>query len=217
MIEALQTYLFRYTDFVRHYIVMDPSDRQRTLQLWVIWLSGISLSLGLIESSSFGTYGYPDSYRNWAHLWVIVLPLGLLVGLVGYVVRGFIFHFAVRLAGGTASNRVSRKVLLYAGLPLYVITVLSECLNMLVYGNRYFTADSELPLDFPLTIIKAGVMLYFIVLLYKGVRLACLSAPLRTCAFIIAVPLLLNAAAVMGKVSFTQAWSELYKFIPLYF
>ena len=139
----------RFPAFAREYLgkPRPPS------QFIMIWLVGMDAVAGTIELE----FAQRGSYLidNWFYAWGRVMLVGLPAGIVRYWLVGTLFHLIVRVAGGHGTRRLSRHIFLYSALPVVVMDLSIKVVQMLVYGNEYFTGQTSPMFD----AVVAGAML----------------------------------------------------------
>lgn len=125
------------------WIVKEMATAKIQRKLLIIWLSGISLSIGIMESTYFNIDGYPASFQSWSQLPVFILIAGFIVGGISYYIKGFLLFIGIRLSGGAVTYRSSRRFLVYAGIPIYTAVIIIELANMVIYSNEYFITNTS--------------------------------------------------------------------------
>jgi len=139
----------RFPAFAREYLTQP----QPPSHFIMIWLIGMDAVAGTIEME----FAQRGSYLtdNWFYAWGRIMLGGLPAGIVRYWLVGTFFHLIVRIAGGRCPMRTSRYIFLYTALPMVVMDLSIKVLQMLVYGNDYFTGQTSPTFD----AILAGLML----------------------------------------------------------
>ncbi len=142
-------------------------------KLLLIWMSGISLSIGIIEAKYFTDQGYTDRFTTWPNFWSYVILFGIIVGVISYLIKGFILYLGIKLSGGRVSISDARKIMVYSGLPIYIATILIEIVNTVVYFDNYFIENSSFSLDLFLMLIKIiSTILFFYLLIRVSIDLS---------------------------------------------
>ncbi len=183
----------------------------------VIWISGISLSISIVESTYFRIEGYADSFKNWIMLWIMMLIMGIFVGIIGYYIKGAFLYLGVRLAGGKGSYKSARTTIVYSGLPIYIVVILIEIANMFIYFNDYFTANSSIVLDVIWMILRIISTIVFFIVLVKISRNLFNTRIFRSILILCIVPIVYNLFTLLTDDKYTNEWTKLYKIIPLHF
>jgi hypothetical protein len=83
---------------------------------------------------------------------------------------GTLFHVVVRLAGGNGPLRTSRYIFLYAAIPVTVVELCVKVVQMLYYGNRYFTGQTSEMFDALTVGVVLGAYVLTARLCYIGLR-----------------------------------------------
>jgi len=139
----------RFPEFAREYL----SQPHPPSHFIMVWLVGMDAVAGTIEME----FAQRGSYLidNWFYAWARVMLVGLPAGIARYWLVGTLFHLIVRVAGGQGPMRTSRYIFLYTALPVVVMDLSIKVLQMLVYGNDYFSGQTSPTFD----AIVAGAML----------------------------------------------------------
>jgi len=111
----------------------------------VAWIVGMDVVAGTIEFEyvTRGAYLVTD----WFHAWIRIFIGGMLAGAIRYWFAGTLFHGLGNAAGAQMPARTSRYILLYASLPVAVTDLLLKVIEMVGYGNAYFTGQTSTAVD----------------------------------------------------------------------
>ncbi len=150
--------------FARTYLTT-PGPPSFFIAAWLLGMDGVAAALEL----EFLTTG-EHLTNNWFHAWLRIMFAGVGAGAIRYWLVGSIFHGIVLLAGGSGEARTSRYIFLYAALPVVVIELSVKVVQMLVYGNDYFTGQTNPGLDGAAGGIMMGAFAYSAILCYTGMR-----------------------------------------------
>jgi hypothetical protein len=156
-----------FTDFVgfaRQHLTSSPPP----LMYLAVWLIGMDTIAGGIELAYIAGEQY--EVDNWFYAWLRIIVGGAAMGVVRYWLVGSIFHVVVVLAGGKGPARTSRYILLYALLPMSVCNLSIKIVQMLIYGNKYFTGQTNSLLEGVFGLLMLGVYVYTIILCYRGMH-----------------------------------------------
>ncbi len=153
-----------------------------------VWLLGMSSVIDRIELKALQNQTYP--LGNWPAIWGLILIGGIVSGYVGYYVGGAFYHFRVWLSGGSKNRHISRNLFLYTGLPVYAAAIISEIVDTIVYGDKYFTGETNPSLGLTWLFVSVVAILYSISLSYRGVRLLQETKLVRSIIMFIALPVL---------------------------
>jgi hypothetical protein len=153
-------------------------------QLVMIWLVGMDAVAGTIELESvvMGEYVVSD----WFHAWVRIMAGGVAAGALRYWVAGSLFHVAVLLARGRGSMRTSRYLFLYALVPVAVVELSLRVVEMLVYGNAYFSGATHAAIELIVGAIMFAAFLFSARLAFIGMIRLHGADPRRALAVIVA-------------------------------
>jgi hypothetical protein len=170
-----------YVDFANRYL-REPNP---PLLYIAIWLIGMDTVAGGIEL----TYIYSDQYDldNWFFAWIRILAVGVPMGAARYWMVGTLFHLVVVAAGGKGEPRTSRYVLLYALLPMAVCSLSIKILQMVIYGNKYFTGQTNPAVEGLFGVVMLGAYAYTLILCYRGMRALQGTDARRSIAMLVAV------------------------------
>ncbi len=152
-----------------------------------VWLLGMDAVAGAMELEFVQRGDY--IVDNWFHAWLRIMGIGILLGTVRYWVVGTLFHGIVRLAGGHGAMRTSRYIFLYASVPVVVVDLSFKVFQMLHYGNRYFTGQTNEILDGIMAGIMLAVYIYSVRLCYIGMCLLMGADRLRSVVLIVVIML----------------------------
>jgi Flp pilus assembly protein TadD len=111
-----------------------------------------------------------DNIGNRLYVFLGALVIGLLIGFIDMIFNGLTIHIFAKLAGGVGKIRESFNLALYAGIPVYLLILLYFLLRYLVDGWSANYADIGIGFTFIKFILFELVLIYSIVLCYKGVR-----------------------------------------------
>jgi len=178
----IKAFFKTYKNFLKTYA---PADKAPFLYI-LIWLMGMANVIEKFELKSVlkGRYLVED----WFTLWIIILAFGVINGLLSYWIGGAIYHLRVLLSGGRRDFRASRRIFVYARLPMFFITILLTIVETAVYGNKYFTESTHDLLDLMIICLSTLAIIYALVLSYKGVRFVQNTKRLRSIFFFILLP-----------------------------
>ena len=160
--DLLREVFVRFTDFAQKHL----TESQPPLMYIAIWLIGMDAVAGSIELEYHIAQEYVTD--NWFHAWVRIMTGGVLAGVLRYWMVGSLFHVLVLAAGGRGKARTSRYIFLYAALPVAVCDLTFKVLEMVIYGNNYFTAQTNAMLDGAFSTIMLAAYVYTVVLCYRG-------------------------------------------------
>lgn len=132
----------------------------------VAWLIGMDAVAGAIELDRMQTGSYVVT--NWFHAWLRIMLVGMAVGFIRYWIVGSLFHVLVVLSGGKGPPRASRYVVLYALAPAAVINVGVKVVEMLIYGNDYFTGQVAGAMTAITTFVMFAAYVFTVRLCYQG-------------------------------------------------
>jgi len=136
--------------------------------LLVAWLLGMDAVAGAIELE----FAQQGRYLidNWFHAWLRMMGMGAIAGVARYWLMGTIFHGVVRLAGGSGQMRTSRYIFLYAAIPVVIVDLTIKIVQMLYYGNKYFTGQTNPAFDAFTAGLMLGAYVFTAKLCYQGMR-----------------------------------------------
>lgn len=184
-----------FTDFVgfadQHLRAPNPP-----LMYIAVWLIGMDTIAGGIELA----YVYNEQYDldNWFYAWIRILVAGAMMGIIRYWLVGTLFHLIVVAAGGKGEARTSRYILLYALLPMAVCSLSIKILQMIIYGNRYFTGQTNAVVEGAFGVIMLAAYVYTLMLCYRGMRALQNTDARRSIAVLIAVSAGMVALTLAG-------------------
>lgn len=182
--EFIKQFFTQYDHFIRNFLTL----KSPPFFGLILWLYGMTLVIDRIELRLIRGLSMPT--ENWFFLWLLIMFIGPLSGVIGYYLRGSLFHVGVWLSNGLKNIRASRNIYLYSGLPIYLVTILSELFDSIAYGKNYFIEETNFVVDiiwFILILIATG---YSIALGYRGVRLLQQTKKIRSIIFFIILPML---------------------------
>ncbi len=198
------------------WIMAGITGEQHPPKFLLIWLSGISLGIYVVESTYFRLEGYSDSFREWGMLWSFLLLVGLVVGGIGYYLKGALFWIGVKLAGGKATYRQARTGMLYAGLPVYFAAVFIEIVNTVTYWNEYFLGVTYLWMDLFWLLLKGLASVGCLFILVKVAIVQFQARNVRTIVLLCIIPILYYIVAIIPDPRYADEWIKLHKILPLY-
>jgi len=167
--------------FFREFIVNNKTfleihlvEKSQPYLLLVLWMFGMANIIRLIEirEKLFEIIGISGKIipENWIILWCIIIGAGLLFGIIGYWIGGFLYHLRVIFSKGTPDFRLSRLIYLYSGIPLFFFTILIEIIAAIKYGSSYFeAAQSAVFIISMMTLLVTGVF-FTLHLSFRAVR-----------------------------------------------
>ncbi len=186
---------------------------------FIILLSGIAISFGIHESRYFNSQGYLVSlvsYHNWLMEWIMIIVMGLFIGIFTYFIKGFIMFLVLKICGGDVSYKLSRRILLYSGLPIYIVAIFIENINMLLYDIYFTNIKLSITLEYLwLTLMICSFVLFLYLLFYLS-RKRSNTGLIRSLIFLIIIPFIFNVLYI-SKVLYLEEWTKVYKVIPRFF
>jgi len=201
----IKQFFTNYPNFIRAHL----SAEKPPFAFLLIWLLGMASVIDRVEWK----YVIGGKYQldNWGLLWGLILVLGILSGYIRYFVGGALYHLRVWLSGGLKNFRISRNLFLYCGLPIYLITILSQIFNTFFYGDEYFTEPTNTLFDILWFGLAVVAIVYSIALSYRGVRLLQYTKCLQSIVFFIALPAAFYTVFFGATFyeSFKQSWTAL--------
>jgi len=153
-----------FVGFAQRYLTESPPP----MMYLAVWLIGMDTVAGGIELAYITGQQY--LVDNWFYAWLRIIVAGTAMGVVRYWLVGSLFHVVVVLAGGQGSPRTSRYILLYALLPVAVCNLSVKILQMLIYGNEYFTGQTNAVVEGLFGGVMMGAYVFTLVLCYRGMR-----------------------------------------------
>jgi hypothetical protein len=138
------------------------------LMYMAMWLIGMDAMAGGIELAYISGQQY--LVDNWFYAWLRIMGGGAAMGIMRYWLVGSIFHIVVVAAGGRGLARTSRYILLYALVPAAVCNLSVKILQMLMYGNKYFTGQTNAVVEGFFGMVMMAAYVFTIVLCYRGMR-----------------------------------------------
>jgi hypothetical protein len=153
-----------FVGFSRRYL----TEPQPPLMYIAVWLIGMDAVAGGMELAYLSGQQY--LVDNWFYAWLRIILAGAAMGIIRYWLVGSIFHVVVLLAGGQGPARTSRYILLYALLPLAVCNLSVKVIQMLIYGNEYFTGQTNAMVEGLLEGVMLAAYVFTFVLCYRGMR-----------------------------------------------
>jgi hypothetical protein len=160
--DLLREVLVRFPEFAKRHLTESPPP----LMYIAMWLIGMDAVAGSIELEKIYSQEYITD--DWFHAWIRIMAGGVLAGVLRYWLIGSIFHVLVLAAGGNGPARTSRYIFLYAALPVAVCDLSVKILEMIIYGNGYFTEQTHPLLDGMFSTIMLAAFIYTVVLCYRG-------------------------------------------------
>lgn len=163
----------------------------------MIWFLGMASIIDRMELR----YAFSSTYqlKNWVSTWLLIVFTGIISGCLGYWVAGTWYHLRVIICGGLRDYRTSRYLFLYTGLPLYIVSILMQLFNTVVYGNKYFTEPTAWDFDLMWGGLSCAAVVYSIYLSYRGVRLLQETKRARSIIFFILLPSIFYALVLGGS------------------
>lgn len=180
----------------------------------LIWLSGLSVSIAVVESTYLMHGSYPISFRSWPRLWLGICIFGFFLGILMYFIRGWIYWFAVMIAGGKTTFKRARRIFIYSGMPIYLTTIFIEIMNMTLYWNYYFEMKTPYILDISWIALKLTAFTIFLLTLFRISRNELNTKRIRSIIIFILIPILYNALSLSSHIDEIM---NIYKVIPYYF
>ncbi|MDH3197612.1 MAG: YIP1 family protein [Candidatus Krumholzibacteria bacterium] len=180
IIDVIKEVFTRFEAFAKQHLLR-PRPPQQLIMIWLIGMDAVAGSIEL-ESVYMGEYVVSD----WFHAWVRIMVGGVAAGAMRYWVAGSLFHVAVLLARGRGTMRTSRYIFLYAVVPVAVVELSLRVVEMLVYGNDYFTGDTSAALDLLVGAAMFAAFLFSARLAYIGMTRLQGADPRRTIAVLVA-------------------------------
>jgi len=110
-----------------------------------LWIAGVAGMIDRIELRTL--FGGDYLISNWLGVWAAALLLAVVAGPMAYYVLGGFFHIRVLMCGGYRRFKVSRLIWLYSSWPIFLWTILVTVLDTVVYGDVYFTGQTNDALD----------------------------------------------------------------------
>ena len=153
-----------FVGFSRRYLTSAPPP----LMYMAVWLIGMDAMAGGIELAYISGQQY--LVDNWFYAWLRIMGGGAAMGFFRYWLVGSIFHIVVVAAGGHGLARTSRYILLYALVPASVCNLSVKILQMLLYGNKYFTGQTNAVVEGFFGMVMMAAYVFTIVLCYRGMR-----------------------------------------------
>jgi hypothetical protein len=153
-----------FVGFSRRYLTSAPPP----LMYMAVWLIGMDAMAGGIELAYISGQQY--LVDNWFYAWLRIMGGGAAMGIIRYWLVGSMFHIVVVAAGGQGRARTSRYILLYALVPSSVCNLSVKILQMLVYGNKYFTGQTNAVVEGFFGMVMMAAYVFTIVLCYRGMR-----------------------------------------------
>jgi len=150
-------------------------------------------------SSAFAFFWLMNLGNRFANLLVLTgagALLGIPLGVAFVLLVGAVVSNAIRLLGGKGSQKNSRAVVAYAGMPVVLSLVAIFPLEVAIFGIDFFgTNPPPLVIDpfayVGLLAFDALAALWSVLLLYKGVNVLSGFGNVKTFAVTLVVPLLL--------------------------
>ncbi|MFC2171225.1 tetratricopeptide repeat protein [Acidobacteriota bacterium] len=172
-IQMIEQVLLQFKSFGRNFL--QEHTKRPPFFFWVIWFLGMMVTIQRIEIRGLPEFmSFADS---WPWIWGFILLGGIILGVLTYYLKGLLYHARVLLSGGKGRLQTSFYLTLYAGLPLYLIIILSTALETIFAGNRCFTGLGATWWHAPrfavyLLMLAASTVLSFIGALYvQGVNM----------------------------------------------
>jgi tetratricopeptide (TPR) repeat protein len=135
----------------------------------VALLLGVSTLITRIELHNVASL--EPMFDSWSSYWYFVLLGSVLVGAGSYWTSGMLYHLRVLLSGGRESFKASRLLSLYAGIPIYLFTILAAVTYSAINGDSYFIAPTNDLLDYAILAFGVTAIVYSMILAYRGARL----------------------------------------------
>jgi len=135
--------------------------------LLMIWLMGSVQVFNIIDGATFLKGG---GVASWGLAWFMVVIFSIFYGYIFYVVIGALYYLGARLAGGKKDWLISRNIVLYAGLPLYLTVFAAKIIETFAYGSDYFVAPIHNSVDIAFVFLTFTAAIYSVILAYKAGR-----------------------------------------------
>lgn len=190
----LKNYFTKYSVFIEKYF----HNKRPPYFIFVLWLLGAYHVTYLTELNN---YLYGGAISSWVTVWLMWLFLSMPIGYISYVILGFIYHLAIRISGGAKDTLVSRNIILYAGIPIYVLALLIKMLEAFKYGNRYFFEEPNISLSILFLILMFIVSVYAVILSFKGARLIQGTKLPRSIIILLIIPITYYLFIYLGAIS----------------
>jgi len=170
--------------------------RKRPPYLYLfIWLLGMSLILSIIESAP---YLYGHGPHNWLIVWCCIILVGAIGGFPAFILGGAVYHLLIKLSGGSGDFRLSRHILLYSGLLLYLVLIAGKIFETVANGNAYSDGLYGITVNVLWGILIIAAFIWTIIFSYRAARQLHHIRPVRGSVLLIALPLLLHIAGPVG-------------------
>jgi len=178
-----------YKKIIQQFILNKPN----SFLYFVIWLLGVYF---IIKKNTWFIPIYnpnPSVFHNWFYFWTISVFMGIISGIILYWIGGILFQFLVWFSGGKSKIYVSRRIYLYTGLPVIIISILTALIQSFVYG-KFFFSSSTAPddnLNFIFNILGIVASFVTLALVYFSVRIVQKTRFIRTLIIFILFPIML--------------------------
>jgi tetratricopeptide (TPR) repeat protein len=175
----IKEYFTNYTSFISTWMEAEKPP----FLLLVIWLVGMASAISRMNRNS------EHLHNDWGYAWGSIALAGIVLGSIAYWFTGFIYNLGVMMSGGNSNVKISRRLALYSLLPAAFVTIFARIFDTIVYGNKYFTDQTNHTSNYIWMIIGFAGGIYTLTLSYIGVRLLLKTKLVRSVLFFILVPI----------------------------
>ena len=126
----------------------------------------------LIKADVQNNQDFFYNINNWPYFWLVSVLAGAIGGYLNYLILGWFYNVRVKWSLGKADLKKSRLIYLFSSFYLYLIVILTTCVETIIYPIPYDPYSEGTAFDNYSLIALLFFSFYCIYISYSGARSA---------------------------------------------